>query len=727
MERSKSTILQIMLFVGIFLVGTLYFCPAITNLFLMISFSVGAMNLVIAVIASVFTCFLLAEKKHKEAVLASVLGILLLFLCVWLSLLIDDWSWDGNTYHKAITGFMKNGWNPLKESFFSYRDTNFPMFDYIVSPWYDAYPKATETWGACVYALLNNIEAGKSFNLVGTVATIVISCFYLSQIRKLRSLYAFICAMFLALNPITISQMFTYYNDGFMWQMWLICCLSLIYLTFSKDTTYQKESYFLIFATIGIGLNIKFSAAVFFAPVCIAFFIYWCVGYATVEHNLRKRIEYFSKQFLFFVLSVVSAVLLIGATSYVSNAIRYTNPMYGMIGEGAVDILTSNLPAIFQSLPNVLAFFASIFSKSSNALVLTNFEWKLPFTVNPEELLAVSAFDTRIGGWGVLFSGIFLVSVTLLIHSVRLEKYDKKICSVAAIFLGINLLWIAVVPALYWARYYVSPLYLPVLAMLTIFCKPDMTGRDKALVGGMMLLLLLNFMPNCQRNRELLDQTKISRKQYERLQQADKIGEVVVDTTVDGGGEGLYFNLIDLNLSNTTFQDMDDSEATCTLSLAFSIGYKGDTNSPLFCNNIEEYLLALTKIDKTDLVLLISAKDEAGYSLTDESICKMQQLGLAFSLKEQYQNSYLAILDQSRCLAEDCGPDILTIETEISGNAILITSAGANAGNYSSIKINGEEYSCNQRGLNIVLMDRNSGKVLDSVCLDTYDYQKFWR
>lgn len=200
-----------------------------------------------------------------------------------------------------------------------------------------------------------------------------------------------------------------------------------------------------------------------------------------------------------------------------------------------------------------------------------------------------------------------------------------------------------------------------------------------------------------------------------RLHDIASRNRVVVDSTIPCEGEGLYFTIFDMQTTNVTYEDIPDEENTHRLNMAFPLGYKV-MDGPLTCNNISHYLDALYQ---TDYVIVISAMDEASYSLTQETIVQMQKLGLQFPLEGQYQSSYLAILDGKTCLAEEISREEISCEQTINGNTILVSSVGALCGNRSSIQINGIEYSLNARGLNIVLMDRETGNVMDSVCIDT--------
>lgn len=716
-HRSKTVML-----IGVFIVSLLFFVPAITNVLFMASIPVSRWHLIPAALSAFLVCGWLSGRNWKDAVVSSLIGSCIVILCVLLSLKINDWTWDGNTYHKAITGFLKNGWNPLAESFFSFRDAHYPMFSYISAPWYDAYPKATETWAACFYAATGNIETGKCFNLAIVFAVICIVYAYLTDQNFLKSGQAAVCSVFFALNPIIIAQLFTYYNDGFLWHLLLICCFGLIYLTQNTSQIYERTSFFLIFATIGIGLNTKFSALAFFGILCIGFFVYWCAVCIRSTTDTGSRNRYIGKRFFFFVAAVVIALTVLGATSYVSNLLRYRNPLYGMIGEGAVDIITSQVSPIFRNLPRLVAFLASVFSKVSNTSTLQSVELKVPFTIEPNELLWQTN-DTRVAGWGILFGGIFLVSILYFARNCRDLQKDAKVTHIILLLFGINLVWICALPAMSWARYYVAPIYLPVLAMLHLFRREKHGGGYALAAGGLALLLMINFLPNCQQNAELAKLTEQQQQELRLFHDIASRNRVVVDSTIQGGGEGHYFTLFDIQTENVTYEDIPDEENTHKLSLYFPLAYKV-LDGPLSCNNLSDYLNALYD---ADYVVVISVKDEASCALTQDTIAQMQKLGLRFPLEGKYRSSYLAILDGKTCLAEEISQEAISCEQTINGNTLLVSSSGWDSGNTSSILINGTEYSVNGRGLNIVLMDRDTGHVMDSVCVDTFMDNSFRR
>jgi hypothetical protein len=127
------------------------------------------------------------------------------------------------------------------------------------------------------------------------------------------------------------------------------------------------------------------------------------------------------------------------------------------------------------------------------------------------------------------------------------------------------------------------------------------------------------------------------------------------------------------------------------------------------------------KINDSRYIKIISARDEASNRIDDELVNKFHELGLNKDLKGKFRWSYLSIIDGNKVIYEDCSETPLSSEVNIDKVNIRSTSKGMGFGDMSSIKIDGIENSCNSRGLNIVVYDKVLGRVIDSVCFDTYD------
>lgn len=134
--------------------------------------------------------------------------------------------------------------------------------------------------------------------------------------------------------------------------------------------------------------------------------------------------------------------------------------------------------------------------------------------------------------------------------------------------------------------------------------------------------------------------------------------------------------------------------------------------------DIDEYLAALQ--DKRYSVF-ISAKDECSSCLKPSTIEKLRGLGLQAALQGEYRCSYLAVVSDGE-VVERIGYDILEAEGTVRDGLVMysIASAGYERGNVSSIVIGKAESSKNGRGLNIVVYNNDTKKIVDSVCFDTF-------
>ncbi len=125
----------------------------------------------------------------------------------------------------------------------------------------------------------------------------------------------------------------------------------------------------------------------------------------------------------------------------------------------------------------------------------------------------------------------------------------------------------------------------------------------------------------------------------------------------------------------------------------------------------------------TNSIQVLSIKDEASQSLCQETRSYFNRLGSELA-NLNFRESYLGIFKDGRIMYEERSQHKINYATVLPTDSILcaidILSGGANEGNISSIKINGTEASLNQRGINIVTINK-SGEVIQSACFDTYE------
>lgn len=132
-------------------------------------------------------------------------------------------------------------------------------------------------------------------------------------------------------------------------------------------------------------------------------------------------------------------------------------------------------------------------------------------------------------------------------------------------------------------------------------------------------------------------------------------------------------------------------------------------------NRVFDFLDAYSKEGKA---VFISVRDEASNTFNDEIRKKFQTRGLESLATLQFQDSYLAVIKDGAVLYEQKDHGEIPIEFKDVGYQMI--SGGMKSGNISSIKINGEEYSLQTRGLNIVVYDEFLDEVVDQISFDTF-------
>lgn len=717
-----------MFLLGIYILCLFFFTLTNTTLLFALGVPISCFNLPLAALCSAIICFFLSRRSAKQTLEIFLCGILLLTITAVLSGLVFDWSWDGNRYHKSITGALKWGWNPLHETFYEFAK-DIPFLSHATETWYDAYPKLTEIWAASVYAITNNIETGKCFNLLGMVALFCICYAVLADAGLFRKSQIIFCSFLCVVNPVTLSQITTYYVDGYLWQIFLACMVALLYLTFWENGKYKRGCFSVVFISINLGLNIKFSALIYFAVLCICFFGYWAIEKYRREGWKASKI-WIRRRFLLFALAVIFGTGLAGATSYGVNLLRHGNPVYTMIGEGSTEIITSQLPDVYKSMSHPLRFIASLLSRTNNNLSIEEVEWKFPFTFSAAEISATQEYDVRIAGWGYLFSGILLLSV-IVIGIVKLKLKDKneaaaRIVRWGTLLTGVLVFCICFVPGLCWARYNGTLFYIPAAGLLYLFayinCNNGSVVLPSFTAGVLSIALILNIVPNLERIRlDYKEYAPVHNQLMEFKVLTENSDEAVVVGYTADKFEGRFFTLYDMGVTNFEYGDLKFEDSDGTL---FNHG-----RTLCYARSNKKMLMEVLELlhDTDGKLILLAVKDEGSKGLVEDFVVGMRELGLDFPLEGAYQSSYIAVIKDGEVLKEEISKEMLSCQMQIGELLVDMTSAGYEKGNRASIKINDTEYAINQRGLNIVIYDIEEKSIADSLCIDTYSDNQITR
>lgn len=334
--------------------------------------------------------------------------------CIFAAQFID-WSCDGNMYHKIAVVAMADGWNPLLGSV-----AEWPTFleaypsGSQASLWVDHYAHGVWEFSACFYSLTHNLEASKGYTVLAMIALGFLLTGLL-RIKGLKRWQAIAVGSIAAANPIALAQCSTFYCDGFLALNIGVLLVGLIIVADGNLLQFRKAALFLVVGAFIACAETKFTGLAFAGVYALAFaFLYIIFG-------VRKKKGFRVCDLVCLGMTLVGAVLLstlvVGFSPYVTNYLSGGHPFYPLFGDGAIDIMTSNAPSWITGASNNLEkIIISLFSPVSSPHVGYEPimpELKIPFTWDQLELNRLSLCDPRMGGFGVLFSGIFLACIPI--------------------------------------------------------------------------------------------------------------------------------------------------------------------------------------------------------------------------------------------------------------------------------------------------------------------------
>lgn len=502
------------------------------------------------------------QVKRRDSTYILFIFMIILIMCTLISgsVYFSSADWDGNAYHKVATGLLKNGWNPLAESGDSFGHRYFGSDKAtIYGIWIDHYGKASWIFAASLYFLTGNIECGKVYNLLAVIAGFGVLYYCLTIKLGYKKYSNAIIALLTVFNPVSIAQIFMYYNDGYLGNMLYILIAGLwMYLDHSIEI--RKQGWSIIIPSMIVLGNIKFTGLLYGGLFCVLF---WALS--IYKEFKRESIVKHVKNAVYFAVIAVITIGYAGFSTYIQNWISHGNPVYPLAGEGNLNdaIMITNGPAGFEGKPNIYKLFYAVFGKTEN--LSYNLDkplptLKIPFTVSYNEYLQLGGTsDTRIGGFGILFSGILLMSMILIVICIlKLVKEGQKktACCFLANILLITILSITISES-WWARY--SPYFylLVIIAMIITqyYCK---IRNLKIFFLILATLLLINNILFLKGERYFLKTSYFIRQDFEKLENKK------INVFARYPLSGMYFNLEDYNIDYTIVDVIDPNKGGTT-------------------------------------------------------------------------------------------------------------------------------------------------------------------
>ena len=171
---------------------------------------------------------------------------------------------------------------------------------------------------------------------------------------------------------------------------------------------------------------------------------------------------------------------LVGFNPYVRNTVEKGHPFYPILGEHRIDIMSINMDSTFGAKVRLEKFQESLLGRSSVQFHLERgrIPPKIPFTFTRAEFESVSTPDPRVAGFGPLFGGILILSLSVGMASFALLFLRRHSGAPSAWRIptgGKSDLWLLIGlvaasalanPELWWARYVPQLWTLPLLVAL---------------------------------------------------------------------------------------------------------------------------------------------------------------------------------------------------------------------------------------------------------------------
>ena len=342
----------------------------------------------------------LAERRRVRAggvamALAGCAAVVLAAL--WIAPLRYDTSWDGQSYHQPAVIALARGWNPV--------GAPLAPSAFTTAPWVNTMAKGVWVVEASLYRLTHELEAAKAIHLILLAAAFLCALSAFMSIPRVGKAVAVACAALAALDPIALTQASTFYVDGCVASA-MTALVACAYLAVERRDRLAMAG--MVAATLLL-VNAKLTG-IPYAGVAWALACATALVRSGMRHALRLAVAG--------AFALVVSVLGPGWNPYAANTIRYGHPFYPAAGPRATDFVAGSRPAAFAPMNRLERLARATFAVTSNH-ASAGARLKLPLTMLMEEGPPSAGCETRLGGFGPLFSGALVLSALAVAFATR--------------------------------------------------------------------------------------------------------------------------------------------------------------------------------------------------------------------------------------------------------------------------------------------------------------------
>ncbi|MZR31723.1 hypothetical protein [Sneathiella litorea] len=355
-----------------------------------------------------------------------------------------DAGHDGHSYHLTAIWDIADGWSP----FLSPHD----------NIWVDSYPSGYWVLQSYLVSTTGLLLSGKSLTIGLMVAVALLAYgFFLDHCSDLvahyRNFWAFLFAVFVVANPVTVTQIMTHYIDGSLYLLGSAFALFLLSDTFSANRFAKWSAV----GCIILMVNTK-TASLYYVPMIVfaSLMAGWALKKIELSH-FQFLINWILSRGILLGMAFIVGITVIGYKPYVTNILDHGELLYPSVDK----IMATNIPENLEPLPVPMKFLYGILSRTEDSvwpvLVTAPVHLKIPGTFQLSEFKDLD-FDTRRGGFGPFFSLALILSFAVYLLSKLTQQHDSNgplkrkgdaMALFAIILFGASVLF----PESWWARY----------------------------------------------------------------------------------------------------------------------------------------------------------------------------------------------------------------------------------------------------------------------------------
>ena len=361
-----------------------------------------------------------------------------------------DVSWDGNWYQQQAMLAIGTGWNPLSDPrgltvhIGAWNPDLAPgaIWDFAVTH----YSKGGWIRQAAFYNVTQGMEYPKAINLVLMAIQFLVWFAVGLTVRPRWWRRSAVLGLLMTANPVIVVQALSYKNDGHLGSLFTIATgLGCLVVAGSGGWVAALA----LFCSLMMLATIKFTGLVY--SVILA------AGFAAAYLWLRRTTASWRVTSAF-LLTLLVITLFVGYNPYIQNTLDHGTPFHPLMGAEKVEIISNQWPSNFPGTNRVTRLALSLFSKASDESILApggdTTHLKLPFTLYKSELRPYLGFDTRVAGFGPLFSGALVLAFVLAILLAQRSARSRDAVVMGGLWLVVLLMaTILVNPESWWARY----------------------------------------------------------------------------------------------------------------------------------------------------------------------------------------------------------------------------------------------------------------------------------